>query len=768
MKLSVIIPAFNEENTIAFALESVLFQRVNFEYEVIVYDDFSDDKTAEIVRKYQQHFPHIKYYKNERNIGNAKTFYNALKVASGDYFQVLDGDDFFTNWHKLQKQVDFLDNNPDYCAVAHNYLKIEGDKAYSDNLEFKGDTTHRYCYDQNKLFRFYYHTSTFMFKNIFKHKLHKVLSEDFCRGDVVRFQLVQSMTNEKIKYLNFHGSVYNFDRKGIWSSLSESQKIELNQDFNQKRIKYLFSGIEKEAINLSNDAFVKSSIFTRSRKTEDNLVLFEDILKDLYRKCSDIVFSKNSQIKNYIFQNCNYFSQVDELLESIGRIVLFKKNLLVHQKKYKKDVYAFVIYGIKNDSGGGIIKEINDLINIFTSSGKQVYVFSTELVETSEEVVKKYFEKESVKFIRAEGSKFIDKISFLIDTIYDLAPEKMYPYISHNDVVGGAIIQKHLAKEIIMSWVYDHGTSIAVSNSSITRYIAKNDSYYYTLKSINRHNIVDIIPPSFKDTNGHLYVPFKNHKELVTASASARSYKVETPYVYDYCDIVSKILSKTNGKHYHYGPLTDEYKNKIYETLDFLKIDKTKFIHIEWENNFAKSLIEKEVDLFLSSFPVSSARIAIEVNSVGIPILGHESINRLFSIRHFVSLDNLFWEDEKDLFSIISNLNENSLKEISAKVRKFFEENNSFEACKDLLLSGGSKEYDETKISAKSLVNINLKDFQSYDKDSLCAKTNNKNKIQKLYYTLFILAFNILPEGFFSQNKYNKFLSNLKIETTSD
>ncbi len=793
MKLSVIVPVYNEEQTIAFALESILYQRVNFEYEIIVYDDASNDRTAEIVFDYQKSFPCIKYYKNDVNLGNAKTFFKAISIASGKYFQVLDGDDFFVNWHKLEKQVEFLEKNPDYCAVAHNYLSLDSNQIYKENLEIKDDSTHKYSYDKNKLFNFYYHTSTFMFKNIFKHNSYKVMSEDFCRGDLVRYQIVQSITNEKIKYLNFYGSVYNYSQKGIWSSLSEKEKNKLSRNFNSKRAEHVFNGIEKDVIlsRIENEdrflSTIDGALDDGPSSNNKNLASIEEILEALHRISSEVAFS-NPQRKEYIFQNCNYFLQIDGLLESIGRINIFNKKYHIHKKSYKKDVYALLVYGFSSDVGGGIIREINDLIKIFTNAGKKVYIYSTEGAKTKDEIIEKYFNSSSVKFIKAKGDSFVDKIDFLIDELWNLAPEKLFPYVSHNDVVGGALIQKHLAKEIILSWVYDHGTSLAISNSSITKYIAKNDSYYYTLKSINKNNIIDIIPPSFDCDESLIYEPFKNHKNLITASASARSYKFETKYIYEYHKIISKVLKETGGLHYHFGPLSEDYKENIFKELDILNVDRVRFVHIEWEDNFSNSLINKNVDVFISSFPTSSARIAIEVNSIGIPIIGHDSLNRLFSVRHFISPDNFYWQNERDFFLIIDNLNQDLLKKSSIKVKEFYRNNNSVSISSELLLNGKSKEYKEENVVQKSFVNIDIGDFFVDIKNILDvakgdvikienqaekvvineSKTshNFKNKplsdYKKLYYSIFVLLRNIPVLGLIvSKKRYGKSLTKI-------
>ena len=129
VKLSVIMPVFNVEKTIKEALDSVLMQEVNFPYEIIICNDCSTDNTLNIINEYKDKFNNIIFLNNATNSGNAISFYNALCIAKGDYFCVLDGDDFYTVRNKLQKQVDFLDSDEkeNYAGVCHNYLTLFDD-----------------------------------------------------------------------------------------------------------------------------------------------------------------------------------------------------------------------------------------------------------------------------------------------------------------------------------------------------------------------------------------------------------------------------------------------------------------------------------------------------------------------------------------------------------------------------------------------------------------------------------------------------------------
>jgi glycosyltransferase involved in cell wall biosynthesis len=523
MMLSVIIPVYNGAETIAFALESVLHQNTNFDYEIIMYDDCSTDETKSIVQNYLSKFPCIRYYSNEKNCGNAETFYNATKVARGKYLHVLDADDFFTSWNKLQKQVDFLESHPNFCAVGHESIRLTDKSINLGNLHNITEKVFPYEYDPKKIFGFYMHTSTMMFKNVFQEGRISILKESFCRGDEIRIQLVRAITNENIKCLGFVGSVYNYHHKGIWSSLSNIEQHQLSIDYLKARSKYIFSGIEKRGIEHKLSKLIKKG----PKKNDIKTYSLNHSLCIIRNNLSRII--NDPENRNDISINYNYSAQADELLEAIGRICLFEKRHMIASADYDDNCYVITISGFKSDTRSGIIQEIAEQIKNFASEGKKVCICSTEEIQTDHTIVEKYFNEPQIQYIRAKGDTLLDKLEFLIDTIIKIKPFRMYPYITHTDVVGAALVQKHLAAEIIMRWVSDHGISLGISNSSITTYIVNSNSDCYTLNSLNLHNKVNIIPLSFSHNYERLHTPLKKYSNLEN-NINNRSIKIHQKF----------------------------------------------------------------------------------------------------------------------------------------------------------------------------------------------------------------------------------------------
>lgn len=120
MKLSIPVVTYNHESYIAKAIEGFLIQKTNFSVEMIIGEDYSTDKTREICVAYQKKYPDkIKLVLNKKNIGGKQNFLSVLNTCKGKYIAMLEGDDYWTDPLKLQKQVDFLDNNPDYSISSH-------------------------------------------------------------------------------------------------------------------------------------------------------------------------------------------------------------------------------------------------------------------------------------------------------------------------------------------------------------------------------------------------------------------------------------------------------------------------------------------------------------------------------------------------------------------------------------------------------------------------------------------------------------------------
>ena len=129
--VSVICNVFNHEKYLRDALEGFVMQKTNFPFEVLVHDDASTDKSADIIREYEEKYPEIikPIYQTENQFTRGGKITRRFQIPriQGKYVALCEGDDYWTDPLKLQKQFDFMETNPEYsmCACSTVWKNIQ-------------------------------------------------------------------------------------------------------------------------------------------------------------------------------------------------------------------------------------------------------------------------------------------------------------------------------------------------------------------------------------------------------------------------------------------------------------------------------------------------------------------------------------------------------------------------------------------------------------------------------------------------------------------
>ena len=132
IKVSVICITYNQAEYIKDAINSFLMQKTNFSYEIIIHDDASTDGTIEVLKYYEKKYPSKVriVYEEENQYSKGVNISDVLfKIAKGKYFAFCEGDDFWTDQYKLQKQFDYMEQHNDCMAYIHSGWKIKKDKS---------------------------------------------------------------------------------------------------------------------------------------------------------------------------------------------------------------------------------------------------------------------------------------------------------------------------------------------------------------------------------------------------------------------------------------------------------------------------------------------------------------------------------------------------------------------------------------------------------------------------------------------------------------
>lgn len=168
--VSVCCITYNHESFISDAIEGFLMQDTDFPFEIIIHDDASTDKTAAILKKYADQYPKIikpifqegnQYSKGVRRI--LATF--ILPIAKGKYIALCEGDDYWTDPLKLQKQGQFLEDNADYSLCFHRAIKVDKEKKELIGFWPEGNKIKQRTNLSDILERNYISTQTVLYRN---------------------------------------------------------------------------------------------------------------------------------------------------------------------------------------------------------------------------------------------------------------------------------------------------------------------------------------------------------------------------------------------------------------------------------------------------------------------------------------------------------------------------------------------------------------------------------------------------------------------------
>lgn len=213
--VSVGMPTYGQEQFIAEAVLGVLSQQCDFEIELIVADDCSPDNTAEIVQHIIETHPNgswVKYIRHEKNKGAIPNFAWTFSQAKGNYIAACEGDDYWTDPLKLQKQVDFLEKNPEYSIVFHKVKEVDVNGIPVQNALNRADIEE--TYDINYLATGnFIHTPSVVFKKNFSKFPEWIDMSPI--GDYPLHML--NAQHGLIKYLPEEMAAYRIG-SGIWSS----------------------------------------------------------------------------------------------------------------------------------------------------------------------------------------------------------------------------------------------------------------------------------------------------------------------------------------------------------------------------------------------------------------------------------------------------------------------------------------------------------------------------------------------------------------------
>ena len=225
IKLSIICITYNHERFIRDCLDGFVMQKTNFPFEILVNDDASTDKTADIIREYEAKYPHL--FRCVYQMQNAKKnpWRDVLfPMIRGKYVALCEGDDYWTDPLKLQKQVDFLEAYPDFSVCFHpvrvhwednskpdSVFPTEKERFYKTELTLNDLLDHNFIQTNSVVYRGRFH------KDPLDLIPKYILPEDWF------VHLLHAQTGQ-IKLLPDVMAVYRRNPGGLWNGAGETEE----------------------------------------------------------------------------------------------------------------------------------------------------------------------------------------------------------------------------------------------------------------------------------------------------------------------------------------------------------------------------------------------------------------------------------------------------------------------------------------------------------------------------------------------------------------
>lgn len=253
MKVSVIMITYGHAKFIAQSIEAVLMQKHEGEIELIIANDKSPDDTSTIVSDIIKNHPNghwIKYKEHITNLGMMSNFLWALREAKGEYIAICDGDDYWTDPYKLQKQVDLLEKHKNLILVGHSVDILRK----PDLLEVGKIFKNSYTFKQNDLLEIHVPTLSVVYRN-----QYQSLPSDFKIAPHSDFLLWTYLGQfGDFFMLNERMAVYRIHDGGVWSGSSPIDRIKNNYVTSKIALKF---AVDKKQFKKNTKSLCRSGIF---------------------------------------------------------------------------------------------------------------------------------------------------------------------------------------------------------------------------------------------------------------------------------------------------------------------------------------------------------------------------------------------------------------------------------------------------------------------------------------------------------------------------
>lgn len=310
-EVSVVCVTYNQEKYIEQALDSFVNQVTSFPYEIIVHDDASTDGTRQIIETYAKQYPDkiIPVLQNENQYSKGKAVIREFvyPIVRGKYIAFCEGDDYWCDIHKLQRQYDFMEANPEYSACYHNTIMLNALSGKESLLNAVSNEQDLLMEDVISSTGIKCHVSAMFFRSEYKYRPKEYDLKKI--GDFPR--LLYLCKVGKVRYLPDAMSLHRVDVEGSWTSKNAASNDAEKQIENYKSINS-FLMIYNELTNHEYEETIQKTI----EKNECIILQWQDNAIEIIKNHQDYYSSLSAKEKSIIFFKA-YFPKTFKWLNGI-------------------------------------------------------------------------------------------------------------------------------------------------------------------------------------------------------------------------------------------------------------------------------------------------------------------------------------------------------------------------------------------------------------------------------------------------------------------
>jgi glycosyltransferase involved in cell wall biosynthesis len=722
--ISILLLCRNEAVFIRRAVRSILSQNLDRPVEIILLDDASVDGSAAIVQAEVAAAARpgytLRVITSDKNLGNGAAFVTALHAARGQFYHVLDGDDYWIDPDKLRKQVALLEDAPNLAGVAHRAIV----RASSDGTEsfHPQQEPLKLVLNVEDLLTggIYFHTSSMLFRNSFynpgtgRSEVPAIFND--VRGDTIR--LYVHAFQGGIRYLPQTMSVYDDHRGGIWTGLDwPGRRDLLNNLYTQlsqhgylddmggpRAAEFLaeqlgaiaaYAPSSLRPISLYPDQVASAPRYRLTEVSRISSVLdletqlssltadakYEDALRLVFRFLSALAYDPNISRASRSRRLTSV--EIDWHCANIGGLIAVRDGILPPAPDAQAAAEGPVVILVSGmaDDNDGMWDQTRDMIALWQGR-RRVVVMSTELLRTVEGIQDRVGPE--VELLLNTDQGLVEKTAWLIWHMARLKPSQILVNPARNDVVIAAGLRREHAPRIHLLGTYSTGYLPSVHSYAVDGYVLRRAYDLAWFKEHAPQRELILLPRFLHDAAEP--APVAPDAPLVTATAALQEAAFEGHYDYGLPLIVPSLLRAGALRHVHVGALSQEMLHRIRKELIRQEFPPAAFVHLAGTDNMAGDLAGAGVTVFLHAFPWPEMSPLLAALGAGLPVIAHRSyLHPALSLGDICPPGTPEWSDPAHLETIVRSIGPDWIAAQSEAVRRHMAQRLSGKALSDML-----------------------------------------------------------------------------------